>query len=165
MLCRNAMVPQVITAGPDDTIGNALALLGQHGTRAVPIVHAGGVLIGWFNSDVILPNLLLGRITVEHHGLEAVILRLDYPVDAEDSVAKCLATVSAVKLREVMSADLKLVHPNTPLWEGIRMLFRHGSPIPLVQESTGRLLGLLSVQSAICELAELRDNCAEKSHR
>jgi len=159
MHCRNAMVAKAITAGPDDTIGDALALLEQHGIRAIPIVDAGDVLVGWFNFDVVLANLLPGAITVEHHGLEDANLRLDYLVDAEDSVAKRLAALSAVQLREVMNADVKVIHPDTPLWEGIRMLFRHGSPMPVVEEAGGRLLGLLSVQSAICELAGLSGEC------
>jgi CBS domain-containing protein len=150
----------VITAGPDDTIGDTLTLLGQHGIRAIPIVDAAGTLVGWFNFDVVLANLLPGPITVEHHGLEDANLRLDYLVDAGDSVANRLKTLSAVKLREVMSSDVPAVHPDTPLWEGIRMLFQHGSPVPVVEESGRRLLGLLSVPSVICELAGAARDCA-----
>jgi len=162
MLCQNALVPGVITAGPDDTIGDALALLEQHGIRAVPIVDADGMLLGQFNFSMVLSNLLPGPITVDHHGLEAVNLRLDYLVDAEETVAKRLAALLPVKLREVMDADAPVVHPDTPLWEGIRMLFQHGSPIPMVEESNHRLLGLLSVQSAICELAGLSGECGQR---
>jgi CBS domain-containing protein len=160
MLCRNALVPQVITAGPDDTIGDALTLLKQHGIRAIPIVGAGDTLLGWFSFDVVLANLLPGPITVEHHGLEDVNLRLDYLLDGEDSVANRLKTLSTLKLREVMSTAVPAVHPDTPLWEGIRKLFQHGSPVPVVEESSGRLIGLLSVQSVICELAGAASDCA-----
>lgn len=155
MFCRNALVPTVITAGPEQTIGDALGLLETHGIRAVPIVDAAGKLVGQFNFDVVLSNLLPGPITVEAHGLMDANLRLDYLVDAEDHVAKRLGELLPVKLTEVMDQEVHVVHPDTPLWEGIRQLFQHGSPIAVVDEETGKLLGLLSVQSVMGELAKL----------
>jgi CBS domain-containing protein len=155
MFCRNALVPKVITAGPEQTIGDALGLLEKHGIRAVPIVDAAGKLVGQFNFDVVLSNLLPGPITVEAHGLMDANLRLDYLVDAEDHVARKLGELLPVKLNEVMDQEVHVVHPDTPLWEGIRQLFQHGSPIAVVDEETGKLLGLLSVQSVMGELAKL----------
>jgi CBS domain-containing protein len=159
MFCRNALVPQVITAGPDQTIGDALGLLDKHGIRALPIVDATGRLVGQFSFEVVLANLLPGPVTVEHHGLMDTNLRLDYLVDAEDHVAKRLGELLPVRLSEVMDHEPKVVHPDTPLWEGIRRLFQYGSPIPVVDEDRGRLLGLLSVQSVMCELAKLTGQC------
>jgi CBS domain-containing protein len=163
MFCRHALVPQVITAAPDQTIADALALLEQHGIRALPIVDAANTLLGYFSFDDVLSQLLPGPVTVEHHGLMDANLRLDYLVDTEDLVAKRLGELLPVKLREVMEQDLNVVHPETPLWEGIRQLFQHGSPIPVVDEATGQLLGLLSVQSALCELAKLGGGCGERA--
>lgn len=159
MFCRNALVPQVITAGPDETIGDALRLLNKHGIRALPIVDAAGKLVGQFNFDAVLSNLLPGPVTVEPHGLMDTNLRLDYLVDTEDHVAKRLRELMQVKLSEVMVPEPKVVHAQTPLWEGIRRLFQYGSPLPVVEEDTGRLLGLMSVQSVMCELAKLVGEC------
>lgn len=160
MFCRNALVPQVITAGPDQTIGDALGLLNKHGIRALPIVDAAGKLVGQFNFDLVLSNLLPGPVTVESHGLMDTNLRLDYLVDTEDHVARRLRELLPVKLGEVMSRETKTVYPQTPLWEGIRRLFQYGSPIPVVDEDSRRLLGLLSVQSVMCELAKLVGECS-----
>ena len=155
MLCRNAMVTNVISAGPDQTIRDALGLFEKHGIRAVPIVDAGGRLLGQFTFDVMLSNLLPGAVMVDAHDLMAVNLRLGYLVDAEPDVAKHLRGLLPVKLGEVMDRDVKVAHPDTPLWEGIRFLVQHGSPTPVVDEKTGKLLGLLSVQSATSRLVAL----------
>jgi len=160
MFCRNALVEKVITAGPDETIGDALRLMEAHGIRAVPIVDAAGKLLGWFNFEVVLSNLLPGPVTVKSSGLMGTNLRLDYLVDAEDHVAKRLGELLPVKLSEVMDRETKVVHPDTPIWEGIRLLFQYQSPIAVVEEHTGRLLGLLSVQSVMCELAKLVGECS-----
>jgi CBS domain-containing protein len=162
MFCRRALIETVITAGPDETIADALALLDRHGIRALPIVdRAAGTLLGWFSFDVVLSNLLPGAVTVQHHGLEDTNLRLDYLVDTEERVAERLAALLPVRLSEVMDADVAVTYPETPLWEGIRLLFQHGSPMPVVDASSRRLLGLLSVQSAMCELARLVGQCGE----
>lgn len=159
MLCRNALVKQVITAGPDQTISDALRLMESHGIRLLPIIDAEGRLVGQFNFNTVLSNLLPGPVTVETHGLMDANLRLDYLVDTDDQVAGRLGALLPVKLGEVMDRELRVVHPETPLWEGIRRLFQYQSPVPVVEESSGILLGLLSVQSVMCELARLVGEC------
>ena len=140
-------------SGTDDRGRAGIARDARH--SSVPIVDAAGKLVGQFNFDVVLSNLLPGPITVEAHGLMDANLRLDYLVDAEDHVARRLGELLPVKLTEVMDQEVHVVHPDTPLWEGIRQLFQHGSPIAVVDEETGKLLGLLSVQSVMGELAKL----------
>ena len=155
MFCRHALVSNVISAGPGETIADALALLQQHGIRSLPIVDDKQVLAGCFSFDVVLSRLLPGAITLEHHGLEDTDLRLDYLVDAEEKVARHLGELLPVKLADVMDPPANVVHPETPLWEGIRQLFRRGSPIPVVDAASGEFLGLLTVQSVMGELAKL----------
>jgi len=155
MFCRDALVPEVVSARPDETIADAIALLQQHGIRTLPIVDDQRVPIGCFSFSDLLGQLLPRAITLEHHGLEDTNLRLDYLVDAEEKVARHLAELLPVKLADVMGPHQHVVHPETPLWEGIRQLFRHGSPIPVVDKASGELLGLISVQSVMTELAKL----------
>jgi CBS-domain-containing membrane protein len=70
--------------------------------------------------------------------------RLDYLVDAEPDVAKHLRALLPVKLREVTDCQVRVAHRETPLWEGIRLLVQHGSPIPVVEERIRKLVGLLA---------------------
>jgi CBS-domain-containing membrane protein len=155
MICRHALVTDVISAGPENTLADALALLEHHGIRALPIVDETRTLVGYFSFEVLLSRLLPGAITLEHHGLEDTNLRLDYLMDAEEKVAQRLGELLPVKLAEVMGPPTLVVHAETPLWEGIRQLVRHGSPIPVVEVGSNELLGLLSVQSVMGELAKL----------
>ena len=155
MFCRHALVSNVISAGPGETIADALALLQQHGLRTLPIVDDQHILAGYFSFDVVLAKLLPGAITLEHHGLEDANLRLDRLVDAEVQVTRRLGELLPVKLMEVMSPIAHVLHPDTPLGEGMRQLVRHGSPLPVVDAGSGELLGLLTVQSVMHELAKL----------
>ena len=155
MFCRHALVTQVISAGPDETLADALTLLQRHDIRALPIVDDKRTLLGYFSFDVVLSRLLPGAITLEHRGLEDTNLRLDYLVDAEAKVAERLGELLSVRLADVMGPAAHVVHPETPLWEGIRQLVRHGSPIPVVEAASGALVGMVSVQSVMTELAKL----------
>lgn len=158
MFCRNALVEKAITAEPDQTIADALRLLEKHGIRMLPVVDAGGRLAGGFNFTLVLSNLLPGPVTVETHGLLDANLRLDYLVDTDDQVRR-LVELLPVKLAEIMEREPTVVHPDTPVWEGIRRLFQPGSPISIVEPDTRSFLGLLSVQSVMCELARLAGEC------
>jgi len=98
-------------------------------------------------------------VTVETHGLMDANLRLDYLVDADEQVARRPTELLPVTLGEVMDRTLQAVYADTPLWEAIRQLFPYQSPIAVIEESTGKFLGLLSVQSVMCELAKLVGEC------
>lgn len=155
MFCRNAMAANIVFARPDQTIRDALDLFEQHGIRAVPIVDADEKLLGQFTLNLMLSSLLPGALTAGSHELMGADLRLDYTLDAEPDVAKHLRELLHVTLGEMMDREVRAVHPDTPLWEGIRCLVKHGSPIPVVEEGTGKLIGMLSVQSATARLVEL----------
>lgn len=165
MFCRNALVEKVITAAPDQTIADALALLEQHGIRMLPVVDAHGALVGEFSFAVVLSNLLPGPVTVETRGLLDTNLRLDFLVDTDSQVAERLADLLPVKLGDIMDTEPAVVHPQTPVWEGIRRLFQHGSPLPVVDPETRVMLGLMSVQSVMCELAKLVGKCGRSEDR
>ena len=152
MSCASAMVSEAVTAGPEQTIGDALDLLQQQGLRALPLVDKAGTLIGRFNFDVVLSNLLPGAVTVEPHGLMDANLRLDFLANGEEDLVERLRALRSVRLADVMDREPIAVTPETPLWEGIRQLFHAGSPIPVVDTQTRRLLGVLSVQSVMREL-------------
>jgi CBS-domain-containing membrane protein len=153
MSCASALVPGAVTVGPEQTIGDALGLLQQYGLRALPMTDDNGALIGRFNLDVVLSNLLPSAITVETHGLMDANLRLDFVSNGEEDIVERFRLLRSVKLADVMEPCLATVTPDTPLWEGIRQLFHWGSPIPVVEAHSQRLLGVLSVQSVMAELA------------
>ncbi|HRE18965.1 MAG: CBS domain-containing protein [Candidatus Accumulibacter sp.] len=155
MFCRHAMSTDVITAGPDQTIRDALALLARHRIRAVPVVDAEGHLVGQFGLDAMLASLLPTALTVDHHDMMNVNMRLDYLLDATPNVAKHLHDLLPMALSSVMNTKVQVVHRDTPLWEGIRLLVQQGSPIPVVDETSHALVGLLSSQGATGRLMEL----------
>ncbi len=150
MSCESAMITEVITAKPDETVETVLARLSKYSLRCVPVVDNEGVLVGLFCLNKVLENLLPVAVTMPD-GLQ----RLNFVVGAAPGIAKRLNKLKAKNISEVMDEDMYVVHPTTQSWEAIRLMVRYGSPIPVVEKDTGKLCGLISEQSSILELDQV----------
>lgn len=144
MPCNDAMIADVITVKPDQTVGDAMEIFDHDHIRAVPVIDDQGTLVGLFSLNVILTNLLPVSVTMED-GLQ----RLDFVVGAGPGIAKRLRKLKDRKIAEVMKTDCVVTHPDMALWEAIRLMSKHGSPIPVVAEKTGKLEGIISGQSLL----------------
>lgn len=144
MSCKDAMISTVVTVSPEITVAEALDILRKNSIRVVPVVEDGNVLVGMFGSRDILQELLPVSVTMED-GLE----RIDFVIGASPGVAKRLVAIKHEKVAVIMRRDQVKVEPETSLWEGTRLLVKHGSPLPVVDPETGKLLGIISEQSAI----------------
>ena len=150
MSCESAMITEVITAKPDETVETVLARLSKHSLRCVPVIDDEGVLVGLFCLNKVLENLLPVAVTMPD-GLQ----RLNFVVGAAPGIAKRLNKLKSKNISEVMDEDMYVVHPTTQSWEAIRLMVRYGSPIPVVEKDTGKLCGLISEQSSILELDQV----------
>ncbi|MBL4588722.1 MAG: CBS domain-containing protein [Alphaproteobacteria bacterium] len=150
MSCESAMITEVITAKPDETVETVLARLSKHSLRCVPVIDDEGVLVGLFCLNKVLENLLPVAVTMPD-GLQ----RLNFVVGAAPGIAKRLNKLISKNISEVMDEDMYVVHPTTQSWEAIRLMVRYGSPIPVVEKDTGKLCGLISEQSSILELDQV----------
>ncbi|MEC9236750.1 MAG: hypothetical protein VX803_10945, partial [Pseudomonadota bacterium] len=48
--------------------------------------------------------------------------------------------------------------PDTPTWEATRLIVKYGSPLPVLEENTGKFVGLISEQSLFSELLEVLED-------
>ena len=79
-------------------------------------------------------------------------------IGVSPGVAKRLEKVQDQVVADVMQTDCVVAHPDTPTWELIRLMIRHGSPIPVVEDETGKLEGLVSSQSMLKELQNVLED-------
>lgn len=149
MTCENAMITKVATVAPDATVSEALSVLRKHNIRVAPVTDKNGVLVGIFGSRDILEGLLPVSVTMEG-GLEGI----DFIIGAAPGIAKRLAALKPQTVEAVMRRDFGTVKPDTPIWEAIRLLVKYGSPLPVVEPETRRLMGIISEQSALEQLDE-----------
>lgn len=156
MPCHEAMINDVIIAHPDQTVEDVMEILEKHGIRCVPIVNEKKQLLGIFSSHKLLESLLPVSVTMED-GLS----RLNFLVGAAPGVAKRLHKMKPQKISKFMETDVVVASPETPTWEILRLLVKYGSPLPIVEEETGIIVGLVSEQSAIEGLERMIEDIEE----
>ncbi len=148
MPCKDAMITTtVISATPEQTVEEVLKLQDKHKVYGLPILE-NETVIGVFRLTQLMSNLLPINVTVESG--TNMDLRLDYIVGAAPGIARRLQKMLPLKVSDLMEPmkDLRFVTPETPLWEGVRLLAKYDSPLCVVEShENNRFLGLLTPQS------------------
>jgi CBS domain-containing protein len=134
MYARDVMTTDVISVGPEATIGEIAALLIQHRISAVPVVDNGAIV------GIVSEGDLMRRPETETEGAPSPWLSLfTGPGVVPDRFSKAHGTTA----REVMTRNVVSVRPDTPLDEVARLLeTKRIKRVPVVEK--GRLVGILS---------------------
>ncbi|MCB9989030.1 MAG: CBS domain-containing protein [Rhodospirillales bacterium] len=163
MPCRDAMITEVISARPEQTVADALALFDKHGIRAVPVVNEKNEVIGVFNFMHLLTNILPVPVTFDGGltRLKNMDISLDFVSGTSPWVAKRLELILPKKLEDVMIKNPRTVRPETSLREGIRLMVKYGSPLPVVSDDNNTMAGIISSQTAIKSLLRITKHLEE----
>jgi CBS-domain-containing membrane protein len=149
MPCASATVQNVPALKPDQEIGAVMKLFKKHQIEHFPVVDEQGILLGYLSQHIILKNLLPVSFTVPGEGAAVMI-------GAAPGIAKRLKKIKPLKVADLMERKFQSIHPETPIWEGIYMLVEKGSPLMVIEEKTGRFIGLINRFSALEELERLQ---------
>jgi CBS-domain-containing membrane protein len=134
MYARDVMTTDVISVGPETTIGEIAALLIQRRISAVPVIDDGAII------GIVSEGDLMRRPETETEGAPSPWLSLfTGPGVVPDRFSKAHGTTA----REVMTRNVVTVAPDTPLDEVARLLeTKRIKRVPVVEN--GRLVGILS---------------------
>ena len=134
MYARDVMTTDVISVGPETTIGEIAALLLQHRISAVPVIDDGNIV------GIVSEGDLMRRPETDTVAASSPWLSLlTGPGVAPDRFSKAHGTTA----REVMTRNVVTVTPETPLDEVAGVLeSKRIKRVPVVED--GRLVGILS---------------------
>ncbi|SNY90108.1 CBS domain-containing protein [Cohaesibacter sp. ES.047] len=147
MPCIDAMVDKVVSLDPDHTVEEAMKILESHHIRKAPVLDKDNILLGMFGFDSLLEEMLPVSVKMIE-GLD----RLDFVRGAKPDIARRLRVIKSQSLTSAMDDNPIILRPDLSVWEGIRKLAKHGSPLSVVEKGTGKFLGIVTEQSAIAEL-------------
>lgn len=139
MNASEAMDPNPTTLKPDDTIECAAKYIMKHRYRNLPVVDDDSCYIGMFGVNcllklvipqaVFLPNGL-ENVSFIHESFEDLFNRYDEVKDQPISIC--------------INKEVKSVTPDTPLTETMLQLYNTRASIPVVEEGSCKLLGMIS---------------------
>jgi CBS domain-containing protein len=115
---------EVYSIGEEITVHDAARYLREHQVRSVGVLDGAGRLAG-----VISQSDISDKVAAEN---------------------KCPAWM---RVSKIMSRDLLVVHPEVPLEECLRLMEKHGVFHLLVEEESGRFLGMISVADLLQVIA------------
>lgn len=165
MPCKDAMVTAVITAKPEDKVLDVLNTFDKKGIRSVPVVDGNDKLVGVFSFSQLLRHILPATSTLAegdilHRYTNMMDLDLSHLEGTSPWLAKRLTRVLAKTVEEVMfkGDQFGWVKPNTPLREGVHMMVKFDSPLPVVNSDADmKLVGIISSQTAVRALVQLHE--------
>ncbi|WP_373236371.1 CBS domain-containing protein [Cohaesibacter celericrescens] len=147
MPCIDAMIDKVVSLTPDQTVEEAMKILDEKRIRTAPVLDENDIMLGLFGYERLLQQMLPISVTMPE-GLE----RLSFLRGAKPDIARRLRAIKSKPVELVMNRTPKVLSPNMSVWEGIRKLAKHGSPLPVLDPVTNKFLGIVTEQSAIAEL-------------
>lgn len=150
MPCHSAMNEKPLTISSDEEVGDVLKKMKKGKAQFAVVLDDEGVAQGLFSYDILLKNLLPVSVAMDKG------ISLDITVRAAPGVAKRLKKVYPLPISDIMERKLRVVHPETPTWEGIKMLMTHGVPLIVVEPKTGKLVGLMTGETAVEELQRIK---------
>jgi CBS domain-containing protein len=147
-------ITNVITVSCDATVEEALRLLDEKQVRAVPVVDKDGIFKGLFSTHEVIKSLVPSYMV---GGLQT----LDFASGAGGQLASRLRKFYPSHVKDhVRTSDVVTITEKTNTWEALRIIAKHGSPIPVIN-ATGHLIGLISEQSVIEALLKMEADEAE----
>jgi CBS domain-containing protein len=144
MIAADVMVRNVVTARPDDTVGNVVDLLLEHDISAVPVVDDQNRVVGILSEADLIHRQENDTEKAHRWWIEAVL--------PASKLAGEFTKAHGQRVDEVMSADVITAAEDTPLGEIAAVLERHRiKRVPIVRD--GKLVGIVSRSNLIQALA------------
>lgn len=140
------LLTQTACVDPDTTLSDTLRQMLARQTNHIPVC-SDGVWVGLVDIRAILGELLPVSARIEH-GLPD----LGFVGDGLSLLATHFRALKTRTVRELDLPALPTLREDTPILEAALMLYREGSPLPVL-DPAGRLKGMLSRRSLLAHLA------------
>lgn len=146
MRASDIMTRGPVTVRADSTIEAAARLMLSHRISGLPVVDAGGAVVGMVTEGDLLRRAEIG--TERQHGRWLELLL------GPGRLARDYVHSHARKVNEVMTREAAFIAPETPLAEVVALMEqRHVKRLPVIDQ--GRLVGIVSRANLVSALLEL----------
>jgi CBS domain-containing protein len=147
MPCSSIMTANPVTLRGGDTVARAAELLMEKRFIILPVVDDGGRYLGLFGAFELLRSLLPRAATIDH-----LLPDLGFMADNLPALQDRFAEVRNEPVARHLRTDLPVLRPDTPVVEALLQQFRERSTLPVVDEASARLLGVLSYWDALAAI-------------
>lgn len=144
------MTENPLTAREDETVREAAALLLEHRSINLPVVDAAGLFLGMFGiADVF--GLVIPKVALAG----GLISNLRFMADTAEEVRANFRAAADRKVGEVADRQVRVVHPDTPEIEALRLFAHQHATLAVVERDTRKLAGIVTYWDAMRALTGL----------
>jgi CBS-domain-containing membrane protein len=152
--CRSIMTTQPASIRREEPVNSALRLLLQNKLLALPVVYDDGRYFGMFLRSRLVAMLLPRIVQLEQRIPEvARLLEVGFLSETIEDVQERFRAVADQPVSDFTQTDAPILRPDTPIMNAILFLYRTRSYLPVVDEGTGRLVGVVSTWDILGRIA------------
>ena len=139
MTARMLMNDRPITLQKTDRLHDAAEIILTHHFRNVPVVDEQGRYLGVVSSNRLLASILPKAATMDDGMAD-----LSFVKDTLEDLRERWREAENLPVTDFIDRELQTVDPDTSLAETLLALYQNRTSLPVVEEETGRLVGIVS---------------------
>lgn len=152
--CQSIMTADPISIRQHETVDHALHMLLQDKLLALPVIDNDGRYLGMFLRSRLVAMLLPRIVQLEERIPEvARLLEVGFLTDSIADVQSRFRLVADRPVSEYLQTDTPILRPSTPIMNAVLFLYRARTYLPVVDENSGQLLGVVSTWDILGRIA------------
>ena len=147
--CGSVMGPNPIVLTPETSLGEALHTLRRAELRYLPVVDAGGHLVGVFSSLRLLALLLPQVMSIN---MGKTPLELNFMRTSLEDLQQRFRELADRPIAEFLIRRLTYCTPETSLMEVVNLVHKYQARVFITEPETHKLLGVVSTEQLIDQI-------------
>jgi CBS domain-containing protein len=152
--CRSIMTTDPVVIERTERVGKAMRMLLDNRLLGLPVVDDDGRYLGMFLRSRLVALLLPTIVQLEERLPEVSRLtELGFMTDTLDDAHDRFEKVAGDPVGKYLQTDAPVLRLDTPVMNAVLYLYRTRSYLPVVDEASGKLLGVVSTWDVLGRIA------------
>ena len=159
MPCRDAMITEVYNIRPEQSVEEAMHIMSENQVRALIVLNDNDAVVGIFDIRDLMVDILpiSASFKIPELRVKNIDAHLDQIQGSTPWVQRRLEQTYTKPVKDVMNTHFYNSHPDAPLREAIRLMTKYGSPLPVLDSETNKMIGIITMQSALAALLDIKE--------
>jgi CBS domain-containing protein len=152
--CRSIMTTGPVVIKASESVDKAMRMLLDNRLLGLPAVDDDGRYIGMFLRSRLVALLLPTIVQLEERLPEVSrLIELGFMTDTLDDAHDRFQKVAGDPVSKYLQTDTPILRLDTPVMNAVLYLYRTRSYLPVVDEASGKLLGVVSTWDVLGRIA------------
>lgn len=155
-ICSSIMTTKPSVIKQSESVAKAMRMLLDNRLLGLPVVDGDGRYLGMFLRSRVIA-LLLPRIVQLEESMPEVarLVEVGFMSDTLDDARDRFAMVANDPVGKYLQTDTPILRLDTPVMSAVLYLYRTRSYLPVVDEVSGKLLGVVSTWDVLGKIASI----------